>query len=189
MTMSVSEAAAKAPDTPWRDEIRAMVRLAWPLVLGLALACGFYYLVFRGPLTHPLVDRYFAGHPINMVETALFFVGLAALVQKLWNLLGQQSSLSSELLPDKSVGQSVGKASEWLDALASLSASVRGSYLGRRLVAALETVERKGSADTLEADLQHLSDLDANRAHESYGLVRIIIWAIPEPQLVSFVWF
>ncbi len=153
--------------------------LAWPLVLGLAAACGFYYLVFRGPLTHPLVNRYFAGHPINMVETALFFVGLVALLQKLWSLFGQQSSLASELLPDKSVGQSVSKASEWLDALTSLPASVRSSYLGRRLVGALETVERKGSADTLEADLTHLSDLDANRAHESYGLVRIIIWAIP----------
>jgi biopolymer transport protein ExbB/TolQ/uncharacterized protein YukE len=73
----------------------------------------------------------------------------------------------------------VTKASEWLDALTNLSASVRNSLLGRRLIGALETVERKGSADTLEADLQQLSDLEAARAHESYGLVRIIIWAIP----------
>jgi biopolymer transport protein ExbB/TolQ len=156
-----------------------LASLAWPFILGLIATCGFYYLVFRGPIQHPLADRYFAGHPINMVETALFFVGLVALVQKLWSLLGQQSSLTSELLPDKTLGQPVSKASEWLDALANLSASVRGSYLGRRLVGALETVERKGSADTLESDLAHLSDLDANRAHESYGLVRIIIWAIP----------
>jgi biopolymer transport protein ExbB/TolQ len=153
--------------------------LAWPFVLGLIAACGFYYLVFRGPLAHPLVNRYFAGHPINMVETALFFVGLVVLAQKLWSLFGQQSSLSSELLPDKTLGHPVSKAGEWLDALANLPATVRGSYLGRRLAAALETVERKNSADTLEADLQHLSDLDANRAHDSFGLVRIIIWAIP----------
>jgi MATE family multidrug resistance protein len=31
--MSVIEAAATARETPWRDEIRAMARLAWPLVL------------------------------------------------------------------------------------------------------------------------------------------------------------
>jgi biopolymer transport protein ExbB/TolQ/uncharacterized protein YukE len=153
--------------------------LAWPFILGLAAACGFYYLVFRGPLQHPLATRYFAGHPINMVETALFFIALVALLQKLWTLVGQQGTLTSELLPDKSLGQPVTKASEWLDSLSNLPSSLRHSYLGRRLAAALETVERKGSADTLEADLQNLSDLDATRAHDSYGLVRIIIWAIP----------
>lgn len=153
--------------------------LAWPFLLGLAATCGFYYLTLRGPLQHPLATRYFAGHPINMVETALFFVGLVVLAQKLWSLFGQQGALTSELLPDKSLGQPVTKASEWLDSLASLHASVRNSYLGRRLADALETVERKGSADTLEADLQNLSDLDATRAHDSYGLVRIIVWAIP----------
>src|SRR5688500_15831543 len=94
-----------------------LVGLAWPFVLGLALACGFYYLVFWGPLAHPLANRYFAGHSINMVETALFFVGLVALLQKLWNLFGQQSALASELLPDKTLGHPVGKASEWLDSL------------------------------------------------------------------------
>ena len=31
--MSVSEAAVEAPQSLWRDEIRAMARLAWPLVL------------------------------------------------------------------------------------------------------------------------------------------------------------
>ena len=57
--------------------------------------------------------------------------------------------------------------------------SLRGTYLGRRICDALELVERKGSADSLDADLQHLSDQDGGRAHDSYGLVRIIIWAIP----------
>ena len=155
-----------------------LVGLAWPFVLGGTLACGFYYLVL-GPLAHPLANRYFAGHPINKVETVLFFVGLVALLQKLWNLFGQQAVLTSALLPDKTLGHPVSKASEWLDLLTNLSGSVRHSYLGRRLIGALETVERKGSADTLEADLLHLSDVDAARAHDSYGLVRIIIWAIP----------
>ena len=45
--------------------------------------------VYRGPLHHQLVMRYFAGHPINMIETALFFIGLAALVIKLLELLGE----------------------------------------------------------------------------------------------------
>jgi biopolymer transport protein ExbB/TolQ len=152
--------------------------LAWPFLLGMAAAGGFYYLVFRGPLQHPLVSRYFAGHPINMVETTLFCVGIVALLQKLWNLFGQQSALSADLLPDQAQAQPVSKASEWLDALAGKSA-LRGTYLGKRLTDALESVERKNTADTLDEDLQHLSDQDGGRAHDSYGLVRIIIWAIP----------
>jgi biopolymer transport protein ExbB/TolQ len=152
--------------------------LAWPLVLGAAVAGGFLYVVLRGPLNHPLALRYFAGHPINMVEVGLFAVGLAALLQKVWNLLGQQSALASDLIADQAMGQPVSKASEWLDRLADKT-SLRGTYLGNRLCAALETVERKGSADTLEDDLQNLSDQDADRAHDSYGFLRIIVWAIP----------
>ena len=49
--------------------------LTGPLVLGLCATAGFYALVYRGPLEHPLVLRYFAGHPINMIETGLFFIG------------------------------------------------------------------------------------------------------------------
>lgn len=152
--------------------------LAWPFLLGSAAAGGFYYAVFRGPLAHPLVSRYFAGHPINMVETTLFCVGLVALLYKIWNLLGQQAAVGLDLLPDQSHGQPVSKASEWLDALASKS-NLRGTYVGKRVIEALELVERKGSADSLEADLTHLSDQESGRAHDSYGLVRIIIWAIP----------
>ena len=61
--------------------------LAWPLILGLAATAGFYALVYRGPLEHPLVLRYFSGHPINRIETGLFFIGLAALLLKLFDLL------------------------------------------------------------------------------------------------------
>ena len=156
----------------------ALGSLVWPFLLGMAAAGGFYYLVFRGPLQHPLVSRYFAGHPINMVETTLFFVGIVALLQKLWNLLGQQSALSADLLPEQAQAQPVDKASEWLDVLAGKS-SLRGTYLGKRLIDALEGVERKNTADTLDEDLLHLSDQDGGRAHDSYGLVRIIVWAIP----------
>jgi len=63
-----------------RNTLGAMfASLTWPLVLGLGATAGFYWLIYRGPFHHPLVLRYFAGHPINMIETALFFIGLVAL--------------------------------------------------------------------------------------------------------------
>ncbi|MDX1945586.1 MAG: MotA/TolQ/ExbB proton channel family protein [Pirellulaceae bacterium] len=153
--------------------------LAWPLVIGLGATAAFYMLLYRGPLHHPLMMRYFAGHPINMIETGMFFVGCAALALKLFEVLGQSSAMAKVSLADADLGQPATKASQWLDGLANLPAAARNSYLGRRLADALEGVERRGTADNLEEDLKYLADVDAGKAHDSYGLVRIIIWAIP----------
>jgi hypothetical protein len=51
--------------------------------------------------------------------------------------------------------------------------------LVRRLHDGLEHVSRTGSAATLDEHLKHLADVDAERAHAGYGLMRLIVWAIP----------
>lgn len=153
--------------------------VGWPVVLGLGLTAGFFALVYRGPLNLPLFHRYFAGHPINMVETAFLFIGLVALGQKLLDVLGQNASLDSITLGEGAASQSTGKATELLDTLSNLPARLRSSYLGRRLMEALGSVERKGSADGLDEELKYLSDLDVSRQQDSYALVRIIVWATP----------
>lgn len=153
--------------------------IGWPLMLGLGLTIIFFALVFRGPLHYPLMVRYFAGHPINMIETALFFIGLVALVNKMLDVLQQQGSLASISLGDVGVAQPVSKVGELLDKLAGLPKRLQDTYLGRRLSDGLEAIERNGSADKLEDELKYLSDMDGGRQQESYSLVRIIIWATP----------
>jgi biopolymer transport protein ExbB/TolQ len=153
--------------------------LAWPLILGLGATAGFYALIYRGPLHHTLVLRYFSGHPINRIETALFFIGLAALIIKLFELLGEFSVLSAATLGESPGHQPASKAGDYLAALGQLPARVRESYLGRRLTEALESVLQRGSADGLSEELKYLSDVDAGRAQDSYALVRIVIWATP----------
>ena len=66
-----------------------------------------------------------------------------------------------------------------LDELEELSPPARHSYLGRRLRDALELVERQGNAEDLHEELRFLADQDAARQHDSFALVRIIIWATP----------
>jgi biopolymer transport protein ExbB/TolQ len=153
--------------------------LLWPLLLGLGATAGFYGLLYRGPLHHQLMLRYFAGHPINMIETALFFIGLAALVLKLFELLGEFTVISSVSLGQSSGQQPASKAGEWLESLAQLPTRVRNSYLGRRLIDALEAVKNRGSAENLPEELKYLSDMAGGQAQESYALVRIVIWATP----------
>ena len=56
---------------------------------------------------------------------------------------------------------------------------MQNCYLAQRLRNALEYVQRKGSADTIESHLHHLEDADAARSHQSYSMVRIIFSTIP----------
>ena len=153
--------------------------LAWPLALGLSATAGFYALVYRGPLEHELILRYFSGHPINRIETGLFFIGLAALLLKLFELMGQAGVLSAATLGEQVAAQPASKAAEWLEVLSELPVRVKHSYLGRRLREALESVQSRGSAESLTEDLKYLAEVDAGRAHDSYALVRIVIWATP----------
>ena len=156
-----------------------LASLIWPIVLGLTLAAGFYLLVLRGPLDHPLVRRYFAGHPVCIVETLFFFICASALTQKLFGVFGQYSALGRISLGEREGVQPVSIAADLLDTVVNLPNGIRKSYLGRRLLDALESVERNGSAAGLEAELKHLSDADVGRQQDSYALVRIIVWATP----------
>ena len=153
--------------------------IAWPMLLGAGLSVGFFALLYRGPLDQPLFHRYFAGHPISVVETVLFFVGVVSLLFKSFDVLSQHSSLGSISLGESEGVQPASKAADYLEILDGLPDRLKKSYLGKRLTDALESIRRKGSAEGLDEELKYLSDLDAGRQQDSYGLVRIIVWAVP----------
>jgi biopolymer transport protein ExbB/TolQ len=145
------------------------------------LAClGFYVGVVQDAEQGTYTHRYFAAHPINVCTTIMFFVGLASLVIKFLGLGVQYAMLNTIQLPTEPTGtQTVDEATGLLQSLKGLSSSLEDSYLVRRLREALEFVQRKGSADTLEDQLRHLEDVDLSRMHNSYGLVRIAVATIP----------
>ena len=60
--------------------LSALNGLGWPLIVGLAACSVFYVLVHQGPLNTELMHRYFASHPVSYCATAMFFVGLTALL-------------------------------------------------------------------------------------------------------------
>ncbi|MCA9203471.1 MAG: MotA/TolQ/ExbB proton channel family protein [Planctomycetales bacterium] len=154
--------------------------LGWPVLLGAAASVVFYALLFRGPLNIDIVRRYFASHPVAYFETGLFFVGFAALVLKLIEVIGQLATPSD--LPLEQLargGLDPGESGRLLDRLAEFPERFRQSYFGRRLFDALEFVERKSSAAGLDDELKYLADADVARQQESYALVRIVIWATP----------
>ena len=145
------------------------------------LAClAFYAFVVRGAADGSFMDRYFAGHPIAYCTTAMFFIGTAALVIKLLGLVLQFATVErTQLTETDGTGQTVADTPALLEQLGSVSDAMQDSYLVRRLREALQYVQQKGTADTLETQLRHLEETDFARMHHSYAMTRIILSTIP----------
>jgi len=151
-----------------------------PIIWGGLASAGFFALLHTGPLGSPFFLRYFAGHPVNYTETVMFFVGFATLVLKAFDVLRQYPGLAeSPLGPAGPVTHGGDQCSALLARLARLPAYRQGEYFVRRLRDALLFVRRQGSAKGLGEELKYLADLDVARVHGSYGLFRLVIWAIP----------
>jgi biopolymer transport protein ExbB/TolQ len=150
------------------------------ILWGSLASLGFFTLIHTGPLGGEFFVRYFASHWVEYCETVMFFIGLSQLVLRAGDIAEQRTSLDKvkfeETVP---VGDCETEARALLNQIEALPASTRDSYLPRRLRETLDAVVRKNSADELQEDLRFFSDVDAGRAHASYAMVRIIIWAIP----------
>lgn len=150
------------------------------ILWGLLAAVGFYTLVHSGTLSGEFFKRYFTAHWTLYMETTLFFVGVAELLLKAFDVAEQNARLRRPLLaPIGGTPLAAENARPLLDQLTALPAKLQQGYLPRRLREALESIWRKGSADALDEELKYLSEVDATRAHSAYALMRIIIWAIP----------
>ena len=150
-------------------------------VLWGGLVTGLYYsALLGGVIAHPLLLRFTAGHSVEYLVTAFFFVGVAALVIKGMDTARQRRLPADPLLgPVPQGGQPVAEATNLMARLDAAPANLRGGYLIERLHGALEFVHRKGEAESLDGEIKYLSDLDTIHAQHGYAFVRVIIWAIP----------
>ena len=152
-----------------------------PLVWGAVATCGFYALIELDILGGAFVRRYFGSHPVEYVATALFFVAAAALVAKLLDLLPQLREADPRL--PQPAGSETRHVRETCDQLLhhldGMPVARQRGYLVGRIREAVEAVRQAGHAERLGDELKYLAELDAARSHASYGLVRIIVWAIP----------
>lgn len=144
-------------------------------------AClAFYALAVKNAPDGGMLQRYFAGHSIAYCATGLFFVGAAALVIKFLGLLLQFATLDSVQLSTDAMGvETAEDVPGLLSGLKSIPTSLQDTYLVRRLRNALEYVQQKGTADTLETQLQYLEENDYAKMHHGYSMVRVILSTIP----------
>ena len=163
----------------------------WPSSLGVLVSGLFYLIVYFVPW-QPL-QRYFLGHPVAIAATVLFWVAAAVLAAKWWQVTEQWNRLSrirdEDLLPPQAADSPAGRwlgdhdagyvARRWMQAVGSLPAAVRSSLLVGRLHELLTRQSQRGTTKHLADDLREIAGRDADTAHDSFGLVRIIVWAIP----------
>ena len=145
------------------------------------LAClAFYAAIFRLTPEDSFWLRYFAGHQMAYCATALFFIGIAGLIIKALGLSIESAMVSTVKLPTDAVGnETVADVPRLLQGLHESTSSIADHYLVRRLREALQFVQRKGSADSVEQQLRYLEETDLARMSNSYGLTRIIASTIP----------
>ncbi|MEO1524486.1 MAG: MotA/TolQ/ExbB proton channel family protein [Planctomycetota bacterium] len=161
------------------------------LILGGSASGLFYgliYLASWGPL-----ERYFLGHPVAIAATILFFVASAILVVKLVAVQNQwrkfHALTDGQVAPRQKTDSpsqafqtqhdAAYVANGWLADLAALSIAQRRSSFVIRLREILTRQTRRGTTKHLADDLRELSTRDADDAHDSFALSRIIVWAIP----------
>jgi biopolymer transport protein ExbB/TolQ len=158
------------------------------MFLGIAATFVFYFAAPRiavffdgGP---EFVQRYFCGHPLEYVTSALFFVGMGILTVKWRQLPNERAAIAavSELATSVNWAQG-GSESGAVQQLKTWQAeanreSWRSTAMWNRVQDVLHYVNagRKGG---LEDHLKYLADLSVDRLIQSYSLIRTVTWAVP----------
>ncbi len=183
---------AKSQRTAWRPP-----SLVQPVIGGTILFLVFNSLAVNGPFQNPLVQRYMVGHVINRMTTALFFVGVAALLLAVWDVFRQRSAIARVSLRDRKNSDLAGKfskpksgeidrshgdqelATTLLERLRAPGKRFSHQYIYQRLEAVLRVIERDGAGTAINDRLRSLADGDGDRQSQRYGLPRILVWATP----------
>lgn len=146
---------------------------------GTVAAAGFYALIDLGPLDYALVRRYCTGHMVEYLEVLLFAIGLAMLVLKTVDVLGQRWRLNHPLPEPGDEADVKQRAAAWIQRLAALPSPVAGDALPQRLRRAMEFVAARGSTEGLDDEQKYWSETEAAASYSGFALFRVIVWAIP----------
>jgi biopolymer transport protein ExbB/TolQ/uncharacterized protein YaeQ len=175
-TMSHSAAANAAKPLPRSS--RSLANLS-AFLFGVPAGLAVLFVLLYGPLKDSEANRY-VHHPVERVEVILFFCALGALLGKALGQWTERAALRRSVLPAwDGHPVSADDAGRLLGELRFLSRRVQNTYLARRVVAVLDFVRSRGSANELDDQLRALADNDAMALEGSYSLIRLITWAIP----------
>jgi biopolymer transport protein ExbB/TolQ len=154
-------------------------------LIGIPMAAIFYIALTRFGFEKTLLYRYAMCHLVAQVSVFMFAVALVSMILKLVQakIESYRTSSSRRVLRDlvkSAPDESPVGAADWLEKVWFAQAnSIKNSWLGQRVAEVVSRQTARGTCRHLEEDLKDLADKDADSQHDSYGLVRIVSWAMP----------
>ncbi len=154
-------------------------------VIGTLLATFFYASILTGLLDFPLLRRYAMCHLVAEVSVYMFLIAMVSVAHKVWISKRESKEAIASRNSIRELAQAAPQetpiaTADWLQAMwKSQPQAITQSWLGRRFSEVVTRQTARGNCRHLEEDLRDLADKDADAQHESYGLVRIISWAMP----------
>lgn len=166
--------------------------LTSPYVWGGIATVAFYQAIPHLPVHRELAERYFCAHPVEYVQTALFFIGLFILLRKLLGLRAERAAMRTCVLtpaaaPSVAVlttGNSSPRPGAAMQSAIEgwrgrLSGALQRTAIARRLADVGSYLQQRPAADGLESELKDLDQRAGDELHDSYALLQTIHWAIP----------
>jgi biopolymer transport protein ExbB/TolQ len=152
-----------------------------PLLWGGLASFAFYTMIHNKVVTNATILRYTSMHPVEYAITIMFFVGMASVCLKFFDVRQHWSRLKFGTGLE-SIGERKLESLEAVRLIAQIDEHVQQygkSLHGNRLRLILNNMSHSGTSERLDDDLRCMADDDFVRAEGDYGLVKIIIWAIP----------
>jgi biopolymer transport protein ExbB/TolQ len=156
-------------------------------ILAIVGTLSFYAFAYVAPAVPGLtrvgafVRRYFCEHPLEYISTAMFFTGIAILLQKFRTLRDERSALrlATDAVADPSINvweQTTREAilHDWCTSHQSLERT----QVHVRIQDVLQYMHGSGRTG-LEEHLRYLAELGSERLHQTFATIRTITWAIP----------
>ncbi|REJ87485.1 MAG: hypothetical protein DWQ34_25040 [Planctomycetota bacterium] len=173
--------STSAPAFEIAEEGSIKQALMSPLLWGGLATFGFYQLIPLLPMHRELAQRYFCGHPLEYVQTAMFFVGMALLASRMIGLRRERSALAECRLatPQSLEEGEIDACSELDSAVSRLPARLHNTQIARRLRDLSAYLRHRQSAGGVEEQMRYLDQAAADRVYESYSLLQTINWAVP----------
>lgn len=147
--------------------------------MGATCTAAFYAMVSLPQFRGGSLERYTAHHATEFVTVALFFWAMADLLVKYWRLKPDWRSVERVRLVETDGQIAPAKSAEVAAKLHSTAGSFANTWFYKRLHNGLGYVRDKGSAEGLDDHLKYLAEVDAERSHAGYSLVRFIAWVTP----------
>ena len=141
----------------------------------------FYAMIHNGMIKNPTIVRYCAMHPVEYSITIMFFIGMAGLAIKFFDIrqFWGRAKAGPILEPFSEQRIECREASRLLRQVGENVKKHGESLHAARLKTILNNIRHANSAEKLDDDLRCLADDDYSRAESDYGLTKMIIWAIP----------